>query len=464
MKVAGKSFSVVGMGRSGLAAARLLARLGGDVVLSDQRDDEELREKKKALGPEIQVVLGSEVIRPGDTVVLSPGISPSAPAFREAYRVGEEVMGEVELFYRLWPGKIVAVTGTDGKSTVTMLIAHLLRQAGLRAYAAGNLGNPLCDLIMSNNINQDDIAVAEVSCFQLVTTSRFRPFVAVVTNISEDHLDWHGSFHAYVRAKARIVANQAKGDWFVRNRDDPVLGSWLREGNSEVPDNGQSVLEVSRNAQVMDGAWSFGSMLHLAIKGQSVAIIRRSNFQPIGLHNVENALLAMAATIPFRVSSDDLERGLRSFRGLPHRIEYVRTVRGIRFYNDSKATNPHAAAAALAAFEEPVVLIAGGYEKGLALKPLLEQVRARCAAVVLCGANAQLMAEQMRGLTKVVVAQDLEEAVENALNLALENDVRVVLFSPATSSYDRYHSYEERGEHFRRIVNGMAVGPQSGSG
>ncbi len=455
MKVEGRPFSVIGMGRSGLAAARVLARLGADVLLSDRADDEALRGRAASLGPGVAVVLGREVVRPGDTVVLSPGIPPSAPAFREAYRSGGEVLGEVELFYRLWSGRIVAVTGTDGKSTVTTLVAHLLNAGGVRAHAAGNLGNALCDLLAGDDPDPSDVVVAEVSCFQLVTCSRFRPFVAVVTNLAEDHLEVHGSFDAYVRAKARVVANQAAGDWFVRNRDDPILAGWLRTGHPVAPDNGQGVLEVSRNGPVRDGAWTWDGVLHAARRARSVVVLARAGFAPVGPHNTENALLAMAAALPFGLDEEALARGLASYRGLPHRIEFVREVRGVRFYNDSKATNPHAAATALRAFDEPVVLIAGGYEKGLPLDPLLARIPGRCKAVVLCGDSAERMAREMGDLAPVDVVGDLDAAVARAFERAREAGATVVLFSPAASSYDRYHGFEERGEHFRRVVEGL---------
>ncbi len=455
MTVEGQSFSVVGMGRSGLAAARVLSRLGADVLLSDRADNESLRGQAASLGPRVEVVLGREVVRPGDTVVLSPGIPPSAPAFREAYRSGGEVMGEVELFYRLWPGRIVAVTGTDGKSTVTTLLAHLLNAGGVRAHAAGNLGNALCDLLAEDDPDPSDVVVAEVSCFQLITTSRFRPLVAVVTNLAEDHIEYHGSFKAYVRAKARVVANQAAGDWFVRNRDDPILAGWLRAWHPVAPDQGQGVLEVSRNGPVRDGAWTWDGVLHAARGGRSVALLPRADFVPVGPHNTENALLATAAALPFGLDEEALARGLASYRGLPHRIEFVGEVGGVRFYNDSKATNPHAAATALRAFDEPVVLIAGGYEKGLPLDPVLARIPGRCAAVVLCGDSAARMAREMGDLAPAEVVQDLDAAVVRAFERAREAGATVVLFSPAASSYDRYHGFEERGEHFRRLVEGL---------
>ncbi len=455
MTVEGRSFSVVGLGRSGFAAARVLARRGADVLVSDGADTEDLRRRAASLGPGVRVVLGREAVRPGDTVVLSPGIPPSAPVFREAYRSGGEVLGEVELFYRLWPGRIVAVTGTDGKSTVTTLVAHLLNAGGIRAHAAGNLGNALCDLLAADGPDPSDVVVAEVSCFQLITTSRFRPWVAVVTNIAEDHLEYHGSFEAYVRAKARVLANQAAGDWFVRNRDDPVLAQWVRAAHPLAPDNGQGVLEVSRNGPVRDGAWTWNGVLHAARQGRSVAVLARADFAPVGPHNTENALLAMAAALPFGLDGEVLARGLASYCGLPHRIEFVREVGGVRFYNDSKATNPHAAATALRAFDEPLILVAGGHEKGLPLDPLLARVPGRCAAVVLCGDSAGRMAREMDGLAPVEVVPDLEAAVVRAFERAREVAARVVLFSPAASSYDRYHGFEERGEHFRRVVEGL---------
>jgi len=451
VKVRGRSFSVVGIGISGVSAANALVRRGGDVVISDGADSAAIREASSGLDSGVRASFGKEMIRPGDVAVLSPGIPPSAPVFAEARSVASEVIGEVELFHRLSHGRMVAVTGTDGKSTVTTLVAHLLNTAGLRAHAGGNLGNPLCDLL--DTAGPQDVIVAEVSCFQLITTSSFHPLVAVVTNLAEDHIEYHGSFEAYVRAKSMVAAQQTEGDWFVRNIDDPMLSGWMTRDHGLCPARGQKVLDVSRRGPVRDGAWTDGGNLYLAQGGDNRMVCARAGFALPGGHNTENALLALAACLPFDPDPTMLARGLASYRGLPHRLEPVRTLAGVRVYNDSKATNPHAAITALRAFDERVVLIAGGHEKGLSYDDLAVEVGRRCRHVVLVGESAERMSREFPESVPVEVVEDHEIAVRRALAKAAP--AGIVLFSPAASSFDRFKSFEERGDAFRAIVNSL---------
>jgi len=455
VKIAGQRFSIVGMGKSGLSAARALIKRGGDCLISDRRDDQDLKNIAKEFEGRASVVLGREVIREGDVAILSPGISPNSEIYRFAWKVASEVIGEVELFYRLFGGRIVAVTGTDGKSTVTSLIAHLLRSGGIDAYAGGNLGNPLCSLL--DEVGEDSVVVAEVSCFQLLTIKHFRPFVALVTNIAHDHIEYHGSFEAYVRAKSRILMNQAHGDFFVRNRDDLILAKWLTLGNPFAHNNGQKVLEVSQNGPVRDGAWTWGKVLHLAKDGRSSEICGVDELFGKGMHIIENSLLSCAACIPFGIEPHVLRNGLLSFKGLRHRIQFVKEISGVRFYNDSKATNPHAAAAGINSFDEMVVLIAGGYDKGLPLDPLVDAVSQRCVACVLCGDNAETMASALRKVTNVVIARSLVDAVYSAYEIAVKTGVKVVLLSPASSSFDAFRDFEERGERFEEAVLKLSI-------
>jgi len=295
--------------------------------------------------------------------------------------------------------------------------------------------------------------VAEVSCFQLLTTSRFRPQVALVTNLAEDHLEHHGSFAAYVAAKARVLERQAHGDVFVRNLDDLTLANWLRRGDPWTKDNGQHVRDVSRSGPVADGAFLLEGGLYLAKDGHEVRVADRSAFPLPGEHNTENVLLALAGTQALGADPEGLARGLATYRGLPHRIERVRVLEGVTFFNDSKATNPHAAITALRAFDRRVVLIAGGFEKGLPLVDLATEVERRCSAVVLTGDSADRMKREFPRAVPTEVVDDLESAVIRALELARPGGI--VLFSPAASSFDRYTSFEHRGDRFREIVESL---------
>ncbi len=453
MRIVGQKFCVIGMGKSGIAAANLLAGLGADVLLSDGRDTSDIRESvARALNRRVETVFGREVVEPGCIAVLSPGVAPDAPAYRLAYRVADEVIGEIELFYRLFPGRTIAVTGTDGKSTVTTLTAHLLTACGIAAHAAGNLGNALCGLVPGLTFR--DVVVAEVSCFQLLTSSRFRPEVALVTNLAPDHIDHHGTFDAYVRAKARVADAQMHGDAFVRNIDDPLLATWFEPGNRWIAGNGQAVHDVSQSVPVDTGAFFRDGSLWISERGNSIEVCGRDELNLPGPHNTENALMSIAACMALRdrrVTIPGLVAGLRSYRGLPHRIEFVRELDGIRWFNDSKATNPHAACVGIRSFEgRPLVLLAGGYEKNLDLADMAAAIRERCASVVLFGACAARMKREFPASVPTSVVPDMSAAVKLARQTAAAGGV--VLLSPGASSFDQFTSFEDRGDRFRAMV------------
>ncbi len=453
MLVDGQKFCVIGMGKSGIAASNLLAGLDGHVILSDARDTPDLRSSvAKAVHRQVETVFGAEEILPGSTVILSPGISPSTPVFKRAYRLAAEVIGEVELFYRLFPGRIVAVTGTDGKSTVTTMIAHLLNTCGINAVAAGNLGNALCGLVP--RLTDKDVVVAEVSCFQLITTSRFRPDVALVTNLAPDHIEYHGSFDAYVRAKALVTRNQAAGDAFIRNIDDPILKTWFKPGNAWTVDNGQTIADVSRTEVPENGAYLEDGALWAVQNEKIIKICDRTELSLPGPHNTDNALMSVTACMMLRdkrVTIQGLRAGLMSYVGLPHRIEFVRELDGVKWYNDSKATNPHAANVGIRSFEGlPLILLAGGYEKGLELHDMATAIGEKCEHVVLFGACAARMKDEFPDSVPIQIVQDLKAAIEKARSFARPGSV--VLLSPGASSFDQFTSFEERGDQFRAAV------------
>jgi UDP-N-acetylmuramoylalanine--D-glutamate ligase len=453
MQIEGRKFCVIGMGKSGLAASNLLAAHGAQVVLSDVRDNRDLRESVAgSVDRRVETVFGCEVVRPGCIAVLSPGIAPHAPVYRLANRVADEVIGEVELFFRFFPGRTIAVTGTDGKSTVTTMTAHLLNACGIRAHAAGNLGNALCGEVQS--LTEKDVVVAEVSCFQLVTCSRFRPDVALVTNLAPDHIDHHGTYDAYIRAKALVARAQMAGDAFVRNIDDTVLATWFTPGNEWIAGNGQTVVDVSMNNPVENGAFFDEDGLWIASRGRAIEVCRRDELTLPGPHNTENALMSIAACMALadrRVNVPSLVAGLRSYKGLPHRIEFVRVLDGVSWYNDSKATNPHAACVGIRAFDgKPLILLAGGYEKNLDLDDMAAAIGERCAHVVLFGACADRMKREFPKSVPTEIVPDMRNAVDRARELA--NPDSVVLLSPGASSFDQFTSFEDRGDRFRKMV------------
>ncbi len=453
MRIEGQRFCVIGMGKSGIAASNLLAGLGGNVLISDGRDTSDIRESvARNLNRRVETVFGREVVEPGSIAILSPGVAPDSAAYRLAWRVADEVLGEVELFFRLFPGRTIAVTGTDGKSTVTTLTAHLLTSCGISAHAAGNLGNALCGLVAG--LTDKDVVVAEISCFQLLTTSRFRPDVALVTNLAPDHIDHHGSYDAYIRAKALVARNQMHGDAFVRNIDDQVLKTWFEPSNRWIEGNGQVIHDVSREGPVASGACFKDDSFWISSGSSSIEVCARNELRLPGPHNTENALMAIAACMALRdrrITIPGIVNGLRTYRGLPHRIEFVRDLDGVSWYNDSKATNPHAACVGIRSFAgRPLVLLAGGYEKHLDLSDMAAAISERCTSVILFGASAARMKREFPSSVPTSVVPDMKAAVSLARQTA--PDTGVVLLSPGASSFDQFQSFEDRGDRFRAMV------------
>ena len=448
MKIKGQGFSVFGMGKTGLSVAEALACLGADVLLSDDRSEEELRDRIAKLDQRVSVKFDGLALRQGDVVVVSPGISFGSEAFRLAQRLATEVISDMELFYRLWAGRIVAVTGTDGKSTVTALIAHILNYLGHNAFAVGNIGTPVMDLICSENNQGNSIAVVEISSAHLVTSPRFRANVAVVTNIAEDHIGVHGSFEAYINAKKRLLENQMKGDIFVRNMDDPII---LEEFRAR---QGQGVIDVSMDeGRVKNGIVIKDDVIGLKREQDILPLMKRKDFPLLGRHNTYNLMMALGAVVALGLDITDIDKAAGTFTGLEHRLEFVREFKGIRFINDSKATNPHAAIAGLQALDRPVIAIVGGYDKGLDLSGFANTLINRTKAVILTGPGGQRLFGMLSVGVRKLFASDLNDAVQKALSLATEGDT--VVLEPGFSSFDAYANFEERGRHFKEIVNNL---------
>ena len=426
---------VVGMGVSGEAVARHLRDRGARVRAVDDAPGEDAHRRAAAVGLDLTVAPSEEQLRrlvsEVDVVVPSPGVPEAHPVFRIAAELGKPVRGEVELAARWARRPLVAVTGTNGKTTVTELVAAMLTASGRRAIAAGNIGLPLSDAVRRDV----EVVVVEVSSFQLRFTDSFHPAVAVWLNLAEDHLDWHGDLESYAAAKAKVWANQDRHDVAVVNADDPVVMRWAAQAPSRLVTFG---LEGQADYCVKDG--------HLmGPDGPLVAVSELPRTLP---HDLANGLAAAAAARAAAASPEGIAEALRRFTGLAHRVTLVAEAEGVRWYDDSKATNPHAALAALRAFDS-VVLIAGGRNKGLDLAPLAEAAD-RLRGVVAIGESAPHVARVFEGARPVVTAATMGEAVQAAAELARAGDV--VLLSPACASFDRYRSYVERGEDFAAAV------------
>jgi UDP-N-acetylmuramoylalanine--D-glutamate ligase len=430
----GQRVLVLGLGISGQSAARFCAGLGAEVVAADERGREALGELGD-LESVAELALGGSLPDAAsfDLVVPSPGV----PVARYA-RGARRVWGDLELAWRALSVPIVAITGTNGKSTTTRLVEALLRAAGLRVEAAGNIGAPALGLVG----RPLDVAVLEVSSFQLETIEGFRPKVAVVLNITPDHLDRHGSFEGYVAAKARILENLGPDDTAVLSADDPAVRSLARNTRARVRFFSQ------REALPVGACLDAGAIL-LREAGETIRIPLEGFALP-GVHNRENALAAMLAAQAAGADPRRAARALFDFRGLPHRTEIVRERAGVTWVNDSKGTNVGAALRSLESFAQPIVWIAGGKDKDLDFRPLAPVLKERARAAILIGQAAPKLAAALAGSVPLHHAGELERAVSLAAGLARPGDV--VLLSPACASFDQFRSYEHRGECFRAAV------------
>jgi UDP-N-acetylmuramoylalanine--D-glutamate ligase len=418
----GKVF-VAGMGVTGQAVARRLGERGVGVMTFDDRP---------GLGDS-----GLDAVDAADLVVVSPGIPESHAVYRRAAAAGVAVVSEIELAFQWATAPIVAVTGTNGKTTVTTVVAAMLREGGRRAVAAGNIGLPLIDVVAGAAADPADVIVAEVSSFQLQYTQSFRPSVAVWLNFAQDHLDWHATLDDYAKAKARIWRNGY--DAAVANGDDPVVMSYAPS------DAATFSLRASGGAD-----WHVSDGVLLGPGG--VEIIPADQLPRALPHDIANSLAACAAAVAAGAPLDACRSVLRSFEGLPHRVSLVSDAGGVRWYDDSKATTPASVVAALQGFES-VVLIAGGRNKGLDLGPLAAEA-GRVKAVVAIGDAADEVARAFEGVRPVVTAGSMDEAVALAGDRAEPGDV--VLLSPGCASFDWYGNYGERGDDFARAVRQRA--------
>ncbi|MEW6155457.1 MAG: UDP-N-acetylmuramoyl-L-alanine--D-glutamate ligase [Actinomycetota bacterium] len=426
---------VVGMGSSGEAVARHLLDRGARVVAVDDAPTDAARRRAAdaginlIVGPDLDVL--RRLVTAAEVVVPSPGVPEGHPVFALAEELGTPVRGEVELAGRWARRPVVAITGTNGKTTVTELVTAMLQESGARAVAAGNIGLPLSEAVRRDV----DVFVAEVSSFQLRFTDSFRPKVAVWLNLAEDHLDWHADMAAYAAAKARIWANQGPGDVAVVNADDPVVMVNAAHAPSTVVTFGLS--EPADYTVVGD-----------ELRGPAGALATIADLRRALPHDLANGLAAAAAALAAGATVEGVGAALRQREGGPHRVELVAESGGVRWYDDSKATNPHAALAALSGFES-VVLIAGGRNKGLDLRPLAS-ASDRVRGVVALGEAAPEVAAAFAGARPVVSVAAMGEAVEAAAAMAQPGDV--VLLAPACASFDQYGSYAERGDDFARRV------------
>jgi len=438
-------FLVVGLARSGCAAARLLAGRGEPVRGADSGHPEEAAGLR---GEGVEVVLDTDGLALLDgtrTVVKSPGVPREAPAIAAALERGIDVIGELELAWRAIPNRFLAVTGTNGKTTVAELLGHVYRTAGEPVSVAGNVGTPLSSL--AGEVEPDATVVCEASSFQLEDSVAFAPECAVFLNLAPDHLDRHADLESYLAAKLRVFANQGNDDVAVYNADEPALAG---------VDLGGCARRISfcvGAAPDCEVALAEGTIFY-----DGDPLLPTAELGLFGEHNVANAMAAAAAALAMGIDRDAVREGLRGFAGVPHRLEQVAEIDGVRFVDDSKATNVASASVGLRAFEGGVHAILGGSEKGEDFAPLLDPVRETCAALYLIGASAERLAEALSTAVEAGVelhrCASLEDAVRRAAAAAHRGEV--VLLSPACASFDAFENFEQRGERFRELVRGLS--------
>jgi UDP-N-acetylmuramoylalanine--D-glutamate ligase len=455
----GKRVLVVGLARTGVAAALFCAARGAKVTATDKRTENEIGE---AIAPlrtvGVHLELGGHrenTFLEQDLIIPSPGVPADVPLLQAARTKGVTIWSEVELADRFLHGRLIGITGSNGKTTTTSLVEHILKTAGFSTILAGNIGTPLIARV--EQTSDETVAVVELSSFQLELIETFRPNISVFLNLTPDHLDRHHTLEAYGRAKARIFENQTEADSAILNADDPAT-------TPLVPAK-PHVYWFNRKQRVAQGAFVRGNEIVFRHDGQEEAVLNLKEIPLPGAHNVENVLAAVAATYLAGAEPVAIAKGVRSFAGVEHRLEFVAEISGVRYYNDSKATNVDATLKALDAFPGRILIVLGGKDKGSDYTVLQKPLREKAILALLIGAAADKIEKQITGSVAIERAGTIERAVEIASHAARPGDV--VLLAPACASFDQFQNYEHRGRVFKDLVHQLerqAASTTSGRG
>src|SRR6266853_3698854 len=458
MELKNKRVLVVGLGRSGVSSAIFLQEHGAKVIVSDSKREAQLQSEVPSLldrGISIETGQhGERTFRDQDLIVVSPGVPSDQPQLQHARTLGIPVIGEVELAFRFLKGKVLAITGSNGKTTTTTLVGEILAKSGKKTLVGGNIGTPVISL--AGQSTPDTMVVLEVSSFQLESIEQFCPWIAAVLNITPDHLDRHHTFQAYVDAKARIFEKQHAGragekqnasDFAVLNADDPTCVALKDKVKG-------SLLWFSRKQRVENGAFVNGDQIVFRQNGQEQPVLSRSDIQLKGEHNLENVLAAVAMAMVAGCTPQQVRQAVKEFRAVEHRLELAATINGVTFYNDSKATNVDATMKALESFPANIHIILGGKDKGSDYTMLNDLLRQRAKRVYTIGAAAAKIESQIASAAEIVPSHTLENAIRNASESAQAGDV--VLLAPACASFDQFQNYEHRGRVFKEVVQSLA--------
>jgi UDP-N-acetylmuramoylalanine--D-glutamate ligase len=440
-----KRVLVVGLARTGIATALFCAARGASVTATDARNDAEIGDavaKAREVGVKLELGAHSEkTFLEQDLIIPSPGVPADAPPLQAARAKGVMIWSEIELAYRFRKGKLIGITGSNGKTTTTSLIEHILRSASFSTILAGNIGTPLISCV--ERMTHDTVTVVELSSFQLELIQNFRTDISVFLNLTPDHLDRHHSLELYRKAKARIFENQGEEDFAILNADDPAT--------TPLAPTRPRVYWFSRKQRAAQGAFLRGDDIVFRNDGKEEVVLRREEVPLPGAHNLENVLAAITAARIAGASAKAVGEGVRSFAGVEHRLEFVSEINGVRYYNDSKATNVDATLKALDSFPGRILVILGGKDKGSDYTPLQAPLRERAILALLIGAAADKIASHIDGAAAIERAGTLDHAVEIASQAARAGDV--VLLAPACASFDQFENYEHRGRVFKALVH-----------
>jgi len=461
MILAGKKVLIIGAARSGIACAKFLAQRGAVVALNDRKPIEEWSPEAVALKSEGVGCLPGDVpmwlLDQVELVVMSPGVPSKIIPARYAERAGAEVIGEIELASRFLRGRIVAITGSNGKTTTTTLIGEILKDAGLFVQVGGNIGTPLISMV--ENSKDDGWTVVEVSSFQLETIDKFHPTVAMVLNVTPNHMDRYETLMDYAAAKHRVFRNQTAGDAAILNADDEIVSSWAKGLRAHV-------VEFSIRRELEEGMFlRNGREIVSRTRNGERVLMMRDEMQLRGLHNVENVLAALAAGLACGAAPDSMRETVKRFKPVEHRLEFVEEINGVKFYNDSKATSVDATLKALEAFADErgkVILILGGRGKQAPYAPLAPLIEACVRKLILIGEDADTIERELKDVAPIERARDMRDAVQRSSEAAQTGDI--VLLAPACASFDMFKSFEHRGQVFKEEVKEMQGTGDRGQG
>jgi len=446
-----KNVLVIGLAKSGVSAVKALKDNGAIVTITDMKTAEELSDVLNEIALFIDdLILGGmpETVEKYDCIVMSPGVPISIPLVEAANIRGIKVIGEIELAYLLSKGTYIGITGTNGKTTTTALVGEVFKLADTDSYVVGNIGTAAVSV--ATQTNEKTVLITELSSFQLETIDTFRPHIAAILNISPDHLNRHKTMRAYIDAKNRIYENQNEDDFLVLNYDNEITRNLGEKTKAKV-------YYFSRLRQLNEGFYVENGHFVSNINGEKSVFCSIDDLFVIGDHNIENALAAIGICMLYGIEKEIINLGLKSFKGVEHRIEYVDSFKDRTFYNDSKATNPESATCAIKAMIKPTVLIAGGMDKGSDFDDLIHAFDGKIRAVILLGETKKMIEKTAKahGFDAVFCVEDMEEAVDRAFEISEIDDA--ILLSPACASWDMYANFEVRGEHFKTCVKALGV-------